>query len=125
MFEAQLSPSHTIEVLGVTLGSGPRQRSSKEIQRAKHVSQISARLQVLPCTQKFKAMLAATVPQLRRGDQFSMGGHLLRRNNLSFSLNFPLLSMELKRSATHLPTSNKFWFWDIALICSSTRCKNF
>ena len=33
--------------------------------------------------------------------------------------------MVLKRSATHLPTSNKFWFWDIALICSSTRCESF
>ena len=43
MVDAQLHKSHTIEVLGVSLGSGPRQRSPKEIQRASHVSQISAR----------------------------------------------------------------------------------
>ena len=106
MSEAQLNPSHTIEVLGVTLGSGPRQRSSKEIQRAKHVSQISARLQVLPCTQKFKAMLAATVlaPAAAWG---------------------PILNGRSPTQKEQSEFPNKFWFWGIALICSSTRCKNF
>ena len=51
----------TIEVLGVTLGSGPRKKSQAEVQRATKVKRMSKRLSVLPVSQAFKSTLAATV----------------------------------------------------------------
>ena len=51
----------TIEVLGVTLGSGPRKKSQAEVQRATKVKRICKRLSVLPVSQTFKSSLAATV----------------------------------------------------------------
>ena len=53
--------SPTIEVLGVTLGCGPRKRSQAEVDRATKVNRISKRLFVLPVSQTFKSCLAATV----------------------------------------------------------------
>ncbi|CAL1166685.1 unnamed protein product [Cladocopium goreaui] len=56
---ANLSPTATAEVLGVTIGIAPRAQSNAELSRAKKCTTIAQRISVLPVSQNFRAGLAA------------------------------------------------------------------
>ena len=56
---ANLSPTATAEVLGVTIGIAPRAQSNAELSRAKKCRTIAQRISVLPVSQNFRAGLAA------------------------------------------------------------------
>ncbi|CAL1162802.1 unnamed protein product [Cladocopium goreaui] len=100
---ANLSPTATAEVLGVTIGIAPRAQSNAELSRAKKCTTIAQRISVLPVSQNFRAGLAALTLASKRVKGWLASDRndakLARANNLAISDN---LITKLHRAATDL-----------------------
>ena len=76
MLRQGLPARASAEVLGVSIGPVPRDRSEEELKREAQATYVASRLQCLPCSQRFKCTLATILFAAKRLWGSFLNGHL-------------------------------------------------